>query len=112
MIGERIKRLREETRVTQKAIAEAVKTSTKTVMSWESGKTEPKASELVLIANRLGVTITELMGQKENMQNKIMAKINTAINQFNDDELNSLNALLEGMFIRHQVNNSKVTLRD
>lgn len=111
MIGESIKRFREEANVTQKDIAIAVKTSSKTVMSWESGKTEPKASELILIANKLGITITELMGQKESMQSKIMAKINTAISQFNDDELNSLNALLEGMFLRHQVNNSKITLK-
>ena len=111
MIGESIKRLRGEANVTQNEMAEAVNTSSKTVMSWESGKTEPKASELLLIADKLGITITELMGGKENMQSKIMAKLNTAISQFNNDELNSLNALLEGMFLRHQANNNKIKLK-
>ncbi|MEZ8297349.1 helix-turn-helix domain-containing protein [Vibrio splendidus] len=107
MLNENIKRLREEKGVTQLDMAQAVGTSTKTVMNWESGKTEPKASELVTIAKRLGVSVNEVLGQKESAQKKLLEKISSAIDGFNQSEIDSLSIMIEGLYLRNQSNKAR-----
>ncbi|OEF80595.1 transcriptional regulator [Vibrio splendidus 1F-157] len=107
MLNENIKRLREEKGVTQLDMAQAVGASTKTVMNWESGQTEPKASELVMIAKRLGVSINEILGQEESAQKKLLEKISSAIDGFNKSELESLSIMVEGLYLRNQSNKAR-----
>ncbi|EKM18593.1 TPA: helix-turn-helix transcriptional regulator [Vibrio harveyi] len=107
MLNENIKRLREEKGVTQIEIAQAVGTSAKTVMNWESGKTEPKASELLMIAKRLGVSVNEVLGQEESKHEKLLEKISSAIDGFNDSEIESLSIMIEGLYLRNQSNKAR-----
>lgn len=104
MLNKNLKRLREEKGLTQMDIANSAKTTAKTVMNWESGKTEPKASELILITKKLGVSVNELLGEKETEQSRLIEKISNAIDTFTDIELTSLAIMIEGLYIRHQSN--------
>lgn len=112
MISESIKKIRLENNVTQKDLAEAAHVSVKTVMNWEAGKTEPKASEMLSIANKLGVSIESIYGEEEINENETLYKIKAAIKQFTSQEVDSLNIILEGMFLRHQSNQMKMNLKE
>ena len=107
MLNENIKRLREEKGVTQTEIGLCVGASAKTVMNWESGKTEPKASELVLIAKRLGVSINEIVGKEINAHEKLIEKISSTIEDFDESEIESLSIMVEGLYLRHQSHKAK-----
>ncbi|EGQ8159436.1 helix-turn-helix transcriptional regulator [Vibrio parahaemolyticus] len=107
MLNENIKRLREEKGVTQLDMAKSVGTSAKTVMNWESGKTEPKASELVLIAKRLGVSVNEILGREQNPHERLIEKISSAIGDFNESEIESLSIMVEGLYLRNQSNKAR-----
>ncbi|AVF61863.1 helix-turn-helix transcriptional regulator [Vibrio sp. Vb2880] len=107
MLNENIKRLREEKGVTQLEMAKSVGASAKTVMNWESGKTEPKASELVLIAKRLGVSVNEVLGREQNPHERLIEKISSAIGDFNDAEIESLSIMVEGLYLRNQSNRAR-----
>ncbi|AQS36119.1 Helix-turn-helix domain [Shewanella psychrophila] len=102
MLNEKIRSVREEKGMTRKDVAEGVKTSDKTVMNWESGKTEPKASELKRLADTMGISINELLGEEISKKNKLISRITTAIEHFNDEEIRSLSMVVEGIFLRHQ----------
>ncbi|MFW7526647.1 helix-turn-helix transcriptional regulator [Vibrio ostreicida] len=107
MLNENIKRLREEKGVTQADMGKSVKASAKTVMNWESGKTEPKASELVLIARKLGVSVNEILGEENNPHKKIIEKISSTIEGFDESEIESLSIMVEGLYLRHQSHKAK-----
>ena len=107
MLNENLKRVREEKGITQSDVANAAKTTAKTVMNWESGKTEPKASELVSVAKRLNVSVNELLGETETEQNRLLEKIRNAIDSFTEIELTSLAIMIEGLYIRHQSNEAR-----
>ncbi|WP_038881744.1 helix-turn-helix transcriptional regulator [Vibrio jasicida] len=107
MLNENIKRLREEKGVTQLEMAKSVGASAKTVMNGESGKTEPKASELILIAKRLGISINEILGSDQSSHEKLIEKISSAIEGFNESEIESLSIMVEGLYLRNQSNRAR-----
>ena len=59
--GAMIKRLREERRLTQSALAEVLQVSDKTVSKWETGKGYPDITLVEPIAKALGVSVIELL---------------------------------------------------
>jgi len=61
-IGENIKRLRQEKRLTQEALANIIGISFQAVSKWECGDAYPDITLLPVIANYFGVTIDELLG--------------------------------------------------
>ncbi|KNH48616.1 hypothetical protein VCV52_3972 [Vibrio cholerae V52] len=107
MINANLKRLREERGLTQSDVAAAAKATAKTVMNWESGKTEPKASELLALSKKLGVSINEILGEKETKRNEIIEKIRHAIDDLTPEELTSLMITIEGLYLRHQSNKAR-----
>lgn len=56
-----IKIKREKMRLSQEDVAEKIGVSRFTIINWESGKREPKLSELIKLANLFGCTIDELV---------------------------------------------------
>lgn len=58
--GETIKRLREEKKLTQAALAEKLGVSDKAVSKWETGKSYPDITLIEPIAATLGVSVVEL----------------------------------------------------
>ena len=79
-IGNRIRILRAELRMTQEEFAKTLNTATSTVCNWENDKATPKISSLKRIADLAGISVAELIGkeEKEEKQEKtvLFAKIN------------------------------------
>ena len=65
---ERLKQLRNEKKLTQKQIGEAVGLSPITVSGWELGRSLPDAQTLPVLADFLGVSIDTLMGRENKIQ--------------------------------------------
>lgn len=61
-VGERVKELRTERRLTQEQLAARVGVSRKTVSNWEIGETTVSTAHLAAIAAALGVRETDLVG--------------------------------------------------
>ncbi len=55
-----IRKLREEARLTQLELANAVGVTPVTVYNWERGKYEPKASQLRALARVFGVSMDDI----------------------------------------------------
>src|SRR5262245_61298286 len=61
-IGASIRRQREAMGMTVAQLAEAIGVSRNTLTNYESGKTEPTASDLVQLSDALGCPVSELLG--------------------------------------------------
>ena len=61
MIGNRIKELRKERNLTQKALANAIGVSQKAVDYWEREINEPKASYIVMMCDYFNVSADYLL---------------------------------------------------
>lgn len=64
-IGRMIRAHREATKMTAAALAKRVGLSRNTIMNYESGKTEPSASDLVKLAEALGCRVVDLLGVED-----------------------------------------------
>jgi transcriptional regulator with XRE-family HTH domain len=60
-IGARIRKAREEKRLSQRALGTAVGVSNEAVRQWEGGWSRPSAENLPALASALGVTVDELL---------------------------------------------------
>lgn len=61
IVGENIRKKREEKGLSQEALAGALNVTRQTVSSWETGRTEPDLDTLHRIAQLLEVTVEELI---------------------------------------------------
>ncbi len=61
IVGENIKKCRENKGLSQEALADALNVTRQTVSSWETGRTEPDIDTLHRIAQVLEVTVEELI---------------------------------------------------
>lgn len=80
-IGSFIAELRTEQNLTQRALAEKLGVSDKTVSKWECGRGLPEISLLIALSQQLGVTINELLsGQRlDETQYREKAEENMAV---------------------------------
>ena len=62
---ERIKDLRDEKGISQERLADELGVSHGIISFWETGKREPKLSNLILLAEYFGVTIDYLAGLED-----------------------------------------------
>lgn len=63
MIGETIKRLRQENDLTQKDLAEKLFVTAQAVSRWEKDEVEPSLATIVEMAKIFNVTVSELLGE-------------------------------------------------
>lgn len=61
IVGENIRKQREQKHVSQEEMAQALNVTRQTVSSWETGRTEPDLDTLHRIAQYLEVTVEELI---------------------------------------------------
>lgn len=64
MVGDRLKELRVQAGVTQKAFADALNVSSSAVSKWENGQNEPDMEMLLKIVAYYGISIEELLTDK------------------------------------------------
>jgi transcriptional regulator with XRE-family HTH domain len=60
-IGERIRQLRKERNVTAEQLAVRIERGSQTVFRWETGETSPRMKDIALIADTLGVALSDLL---------------------------------------------------
>lgn len=68
-IGERIKKLREKTGLTQEGFAEKMLTTRQTVAKWETGRQDFKTQEIIRMADIFHVSCDYLLGCSESKSN-------------------------------------------
>ena len=64
MVGKHIKTFREDLGITQKELANRLGVTQPTVGNWEAGIREPRTKQLLKIAQELGVSVADLLGEK------------------------------------------------
>lgn len=65
MIGQRIRDLRKQKRMSQTELAKSAGVSQTTVTAWETGKAEPSSSAVAKLADIFNVTTDYLLGRPE-----------------------------------------------
>ena len=70
-LGNRIEDLRKKKGMTQTELADAAQTTRTTVSKWETGDSEPSATQLRLVAEALGVSVDYLLGNDASVGEKI-----------------------------------------
>lgn len=109
MINETLRNIREKKGLRQDDIAEALGVAQQTVLKWENGKTEPKASQIVKLSNVLGVPIDALFGNETITVDQEMEYKIRETAKLNEEEKKCLNMFIEAMLIRHYSNTIRIT---
>lgn len=65
MLGEQIKRLRMQRKMSQKDLGLVFNVIKQTVSSWETGNSKPSHAVLEMMANYFGVTVDQMYGRGE-----------------------------------------------
>jgi len=108
MINERIRELRELKGFKQEDIASMIKVTTQTYYKWESGKTEPKASQIKMLASALGVSINAIFSNEEIATNDETRLKIQETEKLDDEEKKCLNMFIEALILRHYSKNIKI----
>ena len=92
MIGEKIKELRVENKMTQKALADKLFVTAQAVSRWENGEVEPSISTITMLAKIFEISTDELLGLEERSsipeeKIKIDEKENKSSNSSNKEEV-------------------------
>lgn len=70
MIGQRIRDLRKQKRMSQTELAKSAGVSQTTVTAWETGKAEPSSSAVARLADIFNVTTDYLLGRPSKQETK------------------------------------------
>ncbi|WP_195618283.1 helix-turn-helix domain-containing protein [Clostridium paraputrificum] len=81
MLGDKIKSLRKEKRITQQEVANAIKVSQSTIGMIESGKKTGSPQTLIKLADFFGVTVDYLLSDDKELE-KVKANPKTIKNDF------------------------------
>lgn len=68
--SQRVRMLRDRAGLTQEAMAEKLGITNRAVGAWESGRARPRLAKMQELADLFGVTVSELMGEAEQLQLK------------------------------------------
>lgn len=103
MVGERLKILRNSSKVSQKNFAQALKVTQQTVASWEVGRTEPSNVALKEIADYFDVTTDYLLGRdKETVPlSKTQQMFLKLFDMLNNDGQDLIMRILNSLEITH-----------
>ena len=73
--GERLRRLRKKSGLTQEQLAESVGVSLKTVQRWEFNERQPRMEEIKALAKALGVSEADLLNEPQKQDWVLQIKI-------------------------------------
>ena len=96
----RIKQLREEKGISQRALAKKIGASAKAVNFWESGKVEPSAKFILALADAFECTTDYILGREDDMGNvNVMRELTedekVILNVFSQMEKRERNELID-----------------
>ena len=109
MIVERLKNLRNASKMSQKDFAQSLKVSQQTVASWERGRTEPSNVALKDIADYFNVTTDYLLGRdsKVSALSKKQTDLLGMFDGLNEEGQNALMVMLNSLKVSHARQKSK-----
>lgn len=111
MLGKRLKAYRTNKNISQKKVGDLVQRDIQTIRSWEEGKSEPKASELVKLSDFFGISLDELCrGEETKLDKKLQIQIEET-KKLSEEEKKCLDIVLEAIIARHYTNTIKFTER-
>ena len=108
MFSTRIRSIREKKSLHQIDVAEMAKVTLQTYQKWESGKTEPKATQIAMLAQGLGIPIEALFQDNELTVSQDTKHKLIEAEKLNEEEKSCLNVFLEAMLIRHYSKSVKI----
>ena len=73
-LGENIKSRREELKLSQEYIAEQLGVSRQAISKWETGQSEPTASNLIQLAEVLKINLSELVAPQKNTEETLTSE--------------------------------------
>ena len=73
-LGENIKNRREELKLSQEYVAEQLGVSRQAVSKWETGQSEPTASNLIQLAEVFDINLSELVDPHKNVEDGLTAE--------------------------------------
>lgn len=94
MIGKRLKQVREENGFSQAEIAKRLGKNQNTVSSWETGRTQPKLSELHSLCSIYGCTYEYLTGIRQHNPRDIT--LDDILVKMKDFDIADLHVIIDG----------------
>ena len=82
MIGEKIRKYRKEKEISQETLAERLGVTFQAISRWERGEGYPDIAMLPIIAGFFNISVDELLGVSENMQDEEVEKIVIQCSEF------------------------------
>lgn len=82
----RLKELREESKLTQKEVADAVGGTQSNLAKWEKEKIQPAADMVIKLADFFGVSTDYLLGRSDDFGNIILPTGSPTVPALSDDE--------------------------
>ena len=106
-IQERLIHLRRERDLTQQEMADAIGVHVNQVRRYEAGATQPSLDALKKIAIAMSVTIDSLVFEQDERGPDEQLKLQfEAVSQFDDDDKDLAQGVLEGLILKHQAKQS------
>lgn len=79
IIGNNIKKFREESKLSQKELAEYMNMSRPIISNWENGKGEPSSSQLLKLSQQFKISTDELVGNSSNKKSVVVVDTSALI---------------------------------
>jgi transcriptional regulator with XRE-family HTH domain len=105
-ISQRIRQLREDRDLSQKALGKLVGVTDSAITYWENGDRFPRGSNLKKLAKALGVSESDILGETDLKQTQTSVTMDRAqrtlrlqslINQLSDDDFDTIETTVEGL---------------
>ncbi|MDW6004446.1 helix-turn-helix transcriptional regulator [Vibrio mangrovi] len=101
--AEKLKQARIKMELTQEDVAKAIRVSKRTLIEYETGRSEPKVSTLKQLASYLCVTVNELISEPYECQDKAEQYLMSSIGQMGDEEKEILVKLSEALLMKSRM---------
>lgn len=102
MFGEQIKALRESRNMKQEDVAKAINIAKSTYIKYEKGTQSPQLETIERLARFYGVTLSQIIEEKEPEINEQLLSKLELIDQLNEEEKRSIMILIDGLIFRRR----------
>lgn len=99
IFSENLKYLRNIKKISQQQLADKLNIDRSTISRWESNDIDPTVSNVIAIANLLGVTVADLVGRDIRGENLVVDELETLflqnIHLLTDDDKDTIKFIIE-----------------
>lgn len=105
MIGDRIRNLRNQKRMSQTDLSKVLHVSQQTITKWETGRSEPSSSAIAAISNYFNVSADYLLGKSktDNSKNDVDLKDDPVVLSYGGKPISNEDMdVIKAILSRHQ----------